>query len=253
MSKAPRRRATTMICATSCLPTASARWLALILGSPFPPAVYIGHPGLEVGGRPHGLSLATGVVIALVCFLKSPALLLAVVPLVAILPILLYIGLVIGAQAFQASPSKHAPAVVLAIISEYCCLGSDPNRRCTQRRRHGSATQLGLDKLMGTGVVYHGMQLLGGGAVLAGLMLGAIAAFIIEREFMKAGGLFARRGAVLSFFGFIHGTSLGIGNSAPVAVGYLIVAGVCYGLSRQGYPETLISTEEEPAHALGED
>ena len=43
-------------------------------------------------------------------------LLLAVIPLVAILPILLYIGLVIGAQAFQATPSRHAPAIVLAIL-----------------------------------------------------------------------------------------------------------------------------------------
>ena len=38
------------------------------------------------------------------------------IPLVAILPILLYIGLVIGAQAFQATPREHAPAVVLALI-----------------------------------------------------------------------------------------------------------------------------------------
>ena len=87
-----------------------------VLGSPFPPAVYIGHPGWKAVGGRIGYSLATGVVIALVCFLGLTALLLAVVPLVAILPILLYIGLVIGAQAFQASPARHAPAVVLAIM-----------------------------------------------------------------------------------------------------------------------------------------
>ena len=52
----------------------------------------------------------------MVCFLGLTALLLAVIPLVAILPILLYIGLVIGAQAFQATPARHAPAIVLAIL-----------------------------------------------------------------------------------------------------------------------------------------
>jgi hypothetical protein len=57
---------------------------------------------------------------------------------------------------------------------------------------------------------------------------------------------------VLSFFGFIHGTSLGIGNSAPVALSYLIVAGICYALSRQTSAELMISAEE-PAHAVGED
>src|SRR5437773_3009074 len=79
-----------------------------ILGSPFPPAVYIGHPGWKAVGGRIGYSLATGVVIGVVCFLGLTALLLAVIPLVAILPILLFIGLVIGAQAFQATPSRHA-------------------------------------------------------------------------------------------------------------------------------------------------
>ena len=37
-------------------------------------------------------------------------------PLVAILPILLYIGLVIGAQAFETTPARHAPAVILAML-----------------------------------------------------------------------------------------------------------------------------------------
>ncbi len=87
-----------------------------MLGSPFPPAVYIGHPGWKAVGGRIGYSLATGIAIALVCFLGLTALLLALIPLVAILPILLYIGLVIGAQAFQATPTNHAPAVVLALI-----------------------------------------------------------------------------------------------------------------------------------------
>jgi AGZA family xanthine/uracil permease-like MFS transporter len=83
------------------------------------------------------------------------------------------------------------------------------------------------------------------------LILGAIATFIIDRKFDWA-ALFAAAGAVLAFFGFIHGTSLGIGNSAPVALGYLIVAGVCYALSRQNYAVAVISAEE-PAVAVGED
>jgi AGZA family xanthine/uracil permease-like MFS transporter len=99
-----------------------------------------------------------------------------------------------------------------------------------------------MAKLGATGVVYHGMALLGGGAVLAGLILGAIAVFIIDRKFDWA-ALFAGGGAILSFFGFIHGTSLGIGSSAPVALGYLIIAAFCFVLSRQSYPEVVLSAE----------
>jgi len=199
--------------------------LGSILGSPFPPAVYIGHPGWKAVGGRIGYSLATGGVISLVCFLGLTALLLAVVPLVAILPILLYIGLVIGAQAFQASPVNHAPAVVLAIIPNVAAWGQTQVDGALNAAGT-SAAQVGLDKLNGSGVVYHGMELLGGGAVLAGLVLGAIAAFIIDRQFTRA-GIYALAGAILSFFGFIHGTQLGIGASPLVALGYLFLGGIC--------------------------
>src|ERR1700754_492953 len=39
------------------------------LGSPFPPAVYIGHPGWKEAGGRSGYSMASGVAIALFCFL----------------------------------------------------------------------------------------------------------------------------------------------------------------------------------------
>jgi AGZA family xanthine/uracil permease-like MFS transporter len=202
-----------------------------MLGSPFPPAVYIGHPGWKsVGGR-IGYSLATGVVIGLVCFLGLTALLLAVVPLVAILPILLYIGLVIGAQAFQASPKEHAPAVVLAIIPNVAAWGQ-LQVDSALAAAGTAAGKVGIAALGNTGVVYHGMELLGGGAVLAGLVLGAMAAFIIDRQF-KMAAMYAFAGAVLSFFGFIHGAQLGWAVSPAVALGYALFGAICLAVSLQ--------------------
>jgi len=212
-----------------------------LLGSPFPPAVYIGHPGWKAVGGRIGYSLATGVVIGVVCFLGLTALLLAIIPLVAILPILLYIGLVIGAQAFQATPARYAPAIVLAILPNIAAWAQTLIDSALGAAGT-SAEKVGMAKLGATGVVYHSMALLGGGAVLAGLVLGAIADFIIDRKFDWA-ALFAGAGAILAFFGFIHGTSLGIGSSAPVALGYLIIAGFCFVLSRQSYPEEMVPAE----------
>jgi AGZA family xanthine/uracil permease-like MFS transporter len=208
-----------------------------LLGSPFPPAVYIGHPGWKsVGGR-IGYSLATGVVIGLVCFLGLTALLLAVVPLVAILPILLYIGLVIGAQAFQASPKEHAPAVVLAIIPNVAAWGH-LQVDSALAAAGTSAGKVGAAALGGTGVVYHGMELLGGGAVLAGLVLGAMAAFIIERQF-KMAAMYAFAGAALAFFGFIHGAQLGWAMSPMVALGYALFGAICLAVSGQSQGPTV--------------
>ncbi len=53
-------------------------------------------------------------------------------------------------------------------------------------------------------MLYKGLETLGGGATLAGIILGAITVFIIDREFEKAAA-FALAGTILTFFGFIHG------------------------------------------------
>src|SRR5207247_6173280 len=50
-----------------------------MLGSPFPPAVYIGHPGWKAVGGRIGYSLGTGLTIALVCFLGLTAVVVALI------------------------------------------------------------------------------------------------------------------------------------------------------------------------------
>ncbi|MDX6741311.1 hypothetical protein [Actinocorallia sp. A-T 12471] len=193
------------------------------LGSPFPPAVYIGHPGWKAAGGRTSYSLATGVVIALFCFLGFFALLGALLPTPAIVPILLYIGLLIGAQAFQEVPKAHAIAVVMAIIPNVAswAVGQMDNVLAAAGT---SAHELGEDALRGAGVVYGGLKLLGGGAILAGLVLAAIVAFIIDRKFVWAAG-YAAAGAVLSFVGLVHAEKVEWNAEGQVALGYLF-AGV---------------------------
>lgn len=213
-----------------------------LLGSPFPPAVYIGHPGWKAVGGRIGYSFATGVVISLVCFTGLTALLLAVVPLVSILPILLYIGLVIGAQAFESTPSRHAPAVILAMLPNIASWAQNQIDGALGAAGT-SAAQVGFDKLAGHGVIYQGLQLFGGGGTLTGLMLGATAAFIIDRSFNRA-AVYAAGSAVLAYFGVINGTALGFGNSTPVAFGYLIVALICLGFAWQGQYQPLVALDD---------
>jgi AGZA family xanthine/uracil permease-like MFS transporter len=222
-----------------------------LLGSPFPPAVYIGHPGWKAVGGRIGYSFATGIVIALMCFLGLTALLLAVVPLVAILPILLYIGLVIGAQAFESTPVRHAPAVILAMLPNIAAWAQNQVDGALAAAGTNAA-RVGLDKLAGHGVIYHGLELFGGGGTLTGLMLGATAAFIIDRAFDRA-AIYALGAAVLAFFGVINGTALGFGNSSGVALGYALVAAICLGMRHYRAPTSLAITDEALARDVADD
>jgi adenine/guanine/hypoxanthine permease len=195
------------------------------LGSPFPPAVYIGHPGWKDAGGRAGYSMASGVFIAVLCFLGLFGLLSALLPLPAIVPILLYIGLLIGAQAFQAVPRIHAAAVVIAILPNMAAwaTGLIDNSLAAAGT---SAAEVGNEALGNAGVVYGGLKTLGEGAVLAGLVLGAILTFVIDRKFVSA-AVAAAVGALLSFIGLIHAPEVGWAANPEVALGYLLFGTVC--------------------------
>ena len=93
-----------------------------------------------------------------------------------------------------------------------------------------------VGKMAPNGVLFHGLEVMGGGSILTGLVLGAIAVFVIERKFINASA-FALTGAVLTYFGFMHGEAVGIGGgfgvTPSVALAYLIVAGFLFALSQQ--------------------
>ena len=80
-------------------------------------------------------------------------------------------------------------------------------------------------------MLYHGLEVLGGGATLAGIVLGAIAVCIIDRHLTKAAA-FAAAGAILTFFGLIHGEAIGVGRAPAVAASYLVVAGLLFACAR---------------------
>jgi AGZA family xanthine/uracil permease-like MFS transporter len=193
-----------------------------VLGSPFPPAVYIGHPGWKAVGGRTGYSMASGVVIAILCFAGLFSLLGAILPNPAIVPILLYIGLLIGAQAFQAVPARHAVAVVFAIIPNIAswAQGQIDNSLAAAGT---TAAKVGYANIAANGTIYKGTMLLGGGAVLAGLVLGAITAFLIDKKFFWAAG-YAAGGAVLGFIGLLHGAKVGWNIGGQIALGYLFAA-----------------------------
>ena len=100
-----------------------------------------------------------------------------------------------------------------------------------------------VGKMKDQGVLYDGLRVLGGGSILGGLILGAIAVFIIDRDFMKASG-FALAGAVMTFFGFMHGERIGIGQTPTVAVSYLAVVGHLRGLREVRHGASRSRTEK---------
>src|ERR1044072_6338803 len=139
--------------------------IGCLMGNPFINAVYIGHPGWKAMGGRIGYSAAVGIMVIVLSWFGIIALLSSLIPVVAISPILLYIGMLIGAQAFQETPKTHAPAIVLALVphlAAWCKTLMDGALGAAGT----SAAAIGMEKLGQVGVLYHGLEVLAGGAIL---------------------------------------------------------------------------------------
>ena len=85
------------------------------------------------------------------------------------------------------------------------------------------AAAVGLDKMAQNGVLYNGLDVLAGGAIVTGLLWGSMVVFLIDRK-PQAAGTVAIISAVLTFFGFIHSSAVQWMASPMMALSYLIVA-----------------------------
>jgi adenine/guanine/hypoxanthine permease len=173
---------------------------AACFGSAFPTTLYIGHPGWKAMGARSGYSAANGIVICLLCLFGGVELVLKFVPMEATLGILVWISIIITAQAFQETPKAHALAVAVGLIpalATWALLLVQTSVRAAGSSLFSAAPNFGADLYL-TGAIA-----LSQGFIITSMALSAIIALSIDREFLKA-ALWAFAGVVLSFFGLIH-------------------------------------------------
>jgi adenine/guanine/hypoxanthine permease len=103
---------------------------------------------------------------------------------------------------------------------------------------------VGEANLVNAGVIYKGLLILGSGAILAGLILGAAVTFIIDRRFVPA-AIFAFVGSALSFIGLIHAEKVQWNANGEVALGYLFMGLVCLAFAAT-HPTVRVDEESGP-------
>jgi AGZA family xanthine/uracil permease-like MFS transporter len=239
---------------------------AALFGSPFPTTIYIGHPGWKGLGARAGYSTLNGVVITALCLTGAVSLVNAVVPVQAGYAIVLWIGIIITAQAFSAVPAAHAPAVAVGLFPSLAAWGmvvmqgaflAGSTTSLEAMIRAGQANP-GAGQVNGFSV--HGLIVLERGYIFTSMILAAMSASLIDRRFAAA-ALWAAGGAVFTFVGFMHAYAIRFGNvvdylfrfvAAPegalvfradgIAIGYAVAAALFAGLHRlqqQGKLETV--------------
>jgi len=87
-----------------------------LFGSCFPTTIYIGHPAWKSMGAKAGYSILNGLFFTLLFLFGCGTFLEKLIPIEAGAAIVMYIGIIMTAQAFQATPREHAPAVSIALF-----------------------------------------------------------------------------------------------------------------------------------------
>ncbi|MEW4528597.1 NCS2 family permease [Maioricimonas sp. JC845] len=98
--------------------------VASLFGSCFPTTIYIGHPGWKGLGARAGYSTLNGLVIVLLSLGGLIGLVASVIPMEAGAAIVLWIGIIITAQAFTATPDHHGPAVAVGLFPAIAAWGA---------------------------------------------------------------------------------------------------------------------------------
>ncbi len=189
--------------------------LASFFGSCFPTTIYIGHPGWKGLGARTGYSMMTGIFFVFISLIGAVKLINTIIPMEAGIAIVLWIGIIISAQAFQATPREHSPAVVVGLFPAFAAWGVNILKLGYQ----GAGTTLSRQAAAGipiNGII--GMLSLEKGFIFTSMILAAISVFLIDKEFLKA-SMWSLAAAVMAFFGVIHAFRFA-GNETVSVIGW---------------------------------
>ena len=199
-----------------------------LFGSAFPTTVYIGHPGYKRLGARTGYGLGVGVVFFFGSLFGLMAFLHHLIPMAAVAPILVFIGIVITGQAFTASGPKYAMAVAVAMIPHVSNLLVSKWVALANVLGGGAGKLFApetVEAMKMEGAHVAGQTALFNGSIIIGLLWGSMTAFLLDRKAFRA-ALTAIAAMALTATGIIHAPAIGF-QAPEVMWGYLMVAAVC--------------------------
>jgi AGZA family xanthine/uracil permease-like MFS transporter len=181
---------------------------AACFGSCFPTTIYIGHPGWKGMGARSGYSVLNAVFATVVCLTGTVSHIAWGVPIDAGMAIVLWIGIVITAQAFQATPRGHAPAVVLGLLPGVGAWGALMAKNGLRAAGVGEpggrpfSAEL-IPAFHASDTWIDGAFALEQGFIFTAMILSAATVAIIERHFTRAAAWCALA-ALLASCGLVH-------------------------------------------------
>ncbi len=179
---------------------------AACFGSPFPSSIYIGHPAWKKLGARAGYSVLNGIGVTLICLTGAMSALTWLIPAEAGIAIILWIGTIIAAQAFEVTEKKYYPAVVVGLfpgIAAWTMLVVK-----TSLGAGGAVLNAPLvAATQAAGAYIGGGFALEQGFLYSAMIWSAIVVCIVDRHWLRA-AVWSGVGALLALSGLMHSYAL---------------------------------------------
>lgn len=183
---------------------AVATLVAGLLGGVIQTTPYIGHPAYKTMGGRAGYTLATSIAMILIGISGVFSLFYQLIPPAVVYPLLVFVGLEITAQSFQATPPRHyaaiafgcSPALAFIAVNFVDQILSDPTAIAGNVTLATLANRDLASKIELAVMLSHGL-------ILVSLLWASILAFAIDRRLKIAGGLCGLC-ALATAIGLIH-------------------------------------------------
>lgn len=197
------------------LADAFATIIGACFGCCYPNGVFIGHPAYKRLGAKINYSLLNSIVIAAISIFGLFDFISKAVPMAAVTPILIFVGLIMLEVSFVEVKKEYLLAVgisLVPVIPEAIKESIDMAFNAVNM----PITEETIALLQAGGVNYIGFSMLAYGTIINAMILASVTVFLIQRDFKKLTYtcIFA---SVSSYIGLIHSPSLKLGSNIEIA------------------------------------
>lgn len=191
---------------------------------------YIGHPAYKAMGARSAYTLATALFVGAAGVAGFFDWIFYLIPKAAVFPILIFVGLEITSQSFQATVKRHFPAVALACVPALAYLASIALKQLLPSIPFATLPA-NVQKWVQV------VTILSGGFILTSLLWGTALAHLIDGKIRQSAASMALA-AVFAWFGIIH---------SPVASGPIVTPAAAMAMvAEEGRTEATAS--QTPYH-----
>jgi AGZA family xanthine/uracil permease-like MFS transporter len=195
-----------------------------LFGSCFPTTIYIGHPGWKALGARSGYSILNGMFFTVAFLFGLGAMIVSIIPMEAGMAIVLWIGIIIAAQCYEAVPTRHYPAVAIGFFPSVAMMAvflvpyilpglGMHDGILPMIHQHGETVKnTGTDAWWPIGV--YALAGANSGFVITCIIISAASACLIDNRF-KSAGIWLLIGAGMTLLGFQHAFRIEPGALSP--------------------------------------